>query len=60
VQMDCPSQRAYVATGDGGYINTSDIEEDDEDDAAVDLVEKTLGLHEHYCAACSQHTNSTF
>jgi hypothetical protein len=23
-----------VATSDGGYINTSDIEEDDEDDAA--------------------------
>jgi hypothetical protein len=29
VQKDCPNQRAYVATGDGGYINTSDIEEDD-------------------------------
>jgi hypothetical protein len=22
VQKDCPSQWAYVATGDGGYINT--------------------------------------
>ena len=36
VQKDCPSQRAYVATGDGGYISTSDIEEDDEDDVAAD------------------------
>jgi hypothetical protein len=39
VQKDCPSQRAYVATGDGGYINTSDIEEDDEDDGAADDTE---------------------
>jgi hypothetical protein len=39
LQKDCPSQRAYVATGDGGYISTSDIEEDVEDDAAVDVTE---------------------
>jgi hypothetical protein len=36
VQKDCPSQQAYVATGDGGYISTSNIEEDAEDDAAAD------------------------
>jgi hypothetical protein len=29
VQKDCPSQWAYVVTGDGGYISTSDVEEDD-------------------------------
>jgi hypothetical protein len=39
VQKDCPSQQAYVATGNGGYISTSDIEEDDEDDAAADNTE---------------------
>jgi hypothetical protein len=35
-QKDCLSQQAYVATGDGGYISTSDIEEDD---AAADDTE---------------------
>jgi hypothetical protein len=35
VQKDCPSQRAYVVTGDSGYISTSDIE----DDAAADNTE---------------------
>jgi hypothetical protein len=38
VQKDCPSQRAYVTTGDGSYISTSDIE-DDQDDAAIDNTE---------------------
>ena len=37
MQKDCPSQRAYVATEDGGYISTSDVEDDaNDDDAATD------------------------
>src|SRR5207237_4108586 len=31
VMRNCPSQRTYIVTEDGGYISTSDIEEDDED-----------------------------
>ena len=26
MKKDCPSQRAYIATDDGGYISTSDEE----------------------------------
>jgi hypothetical protein len=61
VQKDCPSQRAYVTTGDGGYISTSDIE-DDQDDAAIDNTEghviggeDTLG----YMNIIVQHVLST-
>ena len=36
VQRNCPSQRAYIATEDGGYISTSDVEEDDDVAAASD------------------------
>jgi hypothetical protein len=44
VKKDCPSQRAYVATEDGGYISTSDIEEEDDDDvAANDAEDHVLG-----------------
>jgi NAD(P)H-nitrite reductase large subunit len=32
VQKDCPSQRAYIATEDG-YINTSNIEDEEDQDA---------------------------
>jgi hypothetical protein len=32
VQKDCPSQRAYIATEDG-YINTSDTEDNDQEEA---------------------------
>jgi len=32
VQKDCPSQRAYIATEDG-YISTSDIEDEEDQDA---------------------------
>jgi hypothetical protein len=32
VKKDCPSQRAYLAIEDGGYISTPDIEEEDDDD----------------------------
>ena len=40
VQKDCPSRRAYVATDDGGYMSTSDVEDEEEDVAATsgDLV----------------------
>jgi hypothetical protein len=61
VQKDCPSQRAYVTTGDGSYISTSDIE-DDQDDAAIDNTEghvlggeDTLG----YMNIIVQHVLST-
>ena len=36
VQRNCPSQRAYIATEDGGYISTSDVECDDDDADAPD------------------------
>ena len=36
VKKDCPSQRAYVAKDDGGYISTSDTEEEDVDDVVSD------------------------
>jgi hypothetical protein len=39
VKKDCPSQRAYLATEDGGYISTSDVEEDDEEDGTDDVEE---------------------
>ena len=31
---ECPSMRAYIATKDGGYVSTSDVEEDIEDEPA--------------------------
>jgi hypothetical protein len=62
VLKDCPSQWAYLATGNGGYISTSDIEEDDEDDAVADDTkghvlggEDTLG----YMNTIVQHVLST-
>jgi hypothetical protein len=36
VQKDCPSKRAYIATKDGGYVSTSDVEEDIVDEPASD------------------------
>ena len=32
VIRECPSKRTYIATDDGGYISTSDAEDDTEDD----------------------------
>jgi hypothetical protein len=29
MQRDCPSKRAYIATGDGGYVSASDVEDED-------------------------------
>ena len=31
---ECPSKWAYIATEDGGYVSTSDVEEDIEDEPA--------------------------
>jgi hypothetical protein len=28
MKKDCPSQWAYIATDDGGYISTSDVEDE--------------------------------
>jgi hypothetical protein len=46
LQHDCPSKKSYIATDDGGYVSTSDVEDDfalqtnnvadlDDDDAEV-------------------------
>src|SRR5213076_929157 len=35
MQRDCPSKRAYIATGDGGYVSASDV--DDEDIIAANI-----------------------
>jgi hypothetical protein len=45
VKKDCPSQRAYVATEDGVYISTFDVEEEDYDDdvATNDAEDHVLG-----------------
>src|SRR5438128_439224 len=29
MQQDCPRKRAYIATGDGGYVSASDVEDED-------------------------------
>jgi hypothetical protein len=29
IQRDCPSKRAYIATGDGGYVSAFDVEDED-------------------------------
>ena len=31
---ECPSKRAYIAIEDGGYVSTSNVEEDIEDEPA--------------------------
>jgi hypothetical protein len=28
MQRDCPSKRAYIAIGDGGYVSASDVEDE--------------------------------
>jgi uncharacterized membrane protein YkoI len=45
VKKVCRSQRAYVATEDGGYISTSNVEEekDDDDVATNDAKDHVLG-----------------
>jgi hypothetical protein len=29
IQQDCPSKQAYIATGHGGYVSASDVEDED-------------------------------
>ena len=36
MQRDCPSQRAYIVTEDGGYVSTSDVEDEKSDDKIPD------------------------
>jgi len=42
IQKDCPSQRAYIAIEDG-YINTSNVEGDDEDKPIVQESYEVVG-----------------
>jgi hypothetical protein len=35
VQKDCPRRWAYIIAEDGGYISTSDVEDDIDDAAAL-------------------------
>jgi hypothetical protein len=42
IQKDCPSQRAYIAIEDG-YISTSDVEGDDEDEPIVQESDEVVG-----------------
>ena len=42
IAKNCPSQRAYVATEDGGYMSTSDVE-DEEGDVAPNTGDLVLG-----------------
>ena len=44
IQRDCPSKRAYIATGDGGYVSASDVE--DEDTVGANIAETYDGDEE--------------
>jgi hypothetical protein len=44
IQRDCPSKRAYIATGDGGYVSASDVE--DEDTVGANIAENYDGDEE--------------
>jgi hypothetical protein len=44
IQQDCPSKRAYIATGDGGYVSASDVE--DEDTVGANIAETYDGDEE--------------
>jgi len=62
VQKKCPSQQAYIATEDGGYISTSDIEDNvDEEIAAEDTEGHVLrgGDTSAYMSIIVQHVLST-
>jgi hypothetical protein len=39
VQRNCLSQQAYIATDDGGYISTSDVEDNDNGGADLENIE---------------------
>jgi hypothetical protein len=44
IQRDCPSKRAYIATGDGGYVSASDVE--DKDTVGANIAESYDGDEE--------------
>jgi hypothetical protein len=44
IQWDCPSKRAYIATGDGGYVSASNVE--DEDTVGANITETYDGDEE--------------
>jgi hypothetical protein len=44
IQRDCPSKWAYIATGDGGYVSASDVE--DEDTVGANIAETYDGDEE--------------
>jgi hypothetical protein len=53
MQWECLSKRTYVATIDGGYISTSDVEDDDiaaaniiGDENNHEMSEEILGAHD--------------
>jgi hypothetical protein len=50
MKKDCPSQRAYIATDDGGYISTSDVEDEIDDievhDEEGDVEDATFGAED--------------
>ena len=62
MMRDCPSQRAYIATDDGEYVSTSDVEDNNEGDQATDSdTEEILGAAatDHYRALIVQWVLST-
>ena len=52
VARECPSKRAYIATKDGGYVSTSDVEEDIEDEPTSN--EDQVGVSMSSEDACNQ------
>jgi hypothetical protein len=45
VQRNCPSQWAYIAIDDGGYISTLDVEDDDNGSADLENNEANDDVH---------------
>jgi hypothetical protein len=52
MQRDCPSKRAYITTGDGGYVSTSDVE--DEDTVGANIVGTDDGNEEVLCTVATE------
>jgi hypothetical protein len=44
VARECPSKRANIATEDGGYVSTSDIEDDIEEEPASNEDQQGVSL----------------
>jgi hypothetical protein len=64
MKKDCPSQQAYITTDNGGYISTSDVE-DEIDNTKVhgeedDIEDATFGVEDTmaYQATIVQHVLS--